>query len=109
MALLGFIPWTNRLDVFSFVCRGFVNLILFVHWVDKFAYNGCVQKVWLDKSTGGVCLSISAKGLVITGIDDRRYWNHIPTEESRWDVLEPIKVIFHENGEIFGFLSYSIF
>lgn len=42
-----------------------------------------VQKVWIDKRTSGVCLSISAKGLSITGIDDRRYWSHIPTDESR--------------------------
>ncbi|KAE9590175.1 putative phloem protein [Lupinus albus] len=28
-------------------------------------------------------MSLSAKGLSITGIDDRRYWNHIPSEESR--------------------------
>ena len=28
-------------------------------------------------------MSISAKGMAITGIDDRRYWNWIPTEESR--------------------------
>ncbi|KAJ0104533.1 hypothetical protein Patl1_18681 [Pistacia atlantica] len=45
--------------------------------------DGGTKKVWVDKSSGGVCLSISAKGLAITGIDDRRYWNHIPTEESR--------------------------
>ncbi|KAM0043711.1 hypothetical protein Hdeb2414_s0010g00344451 [Helianthus debilis subsp. tardiflorus] len=38
---------------------------------------------WLDKRTGGVCLSISCKALTITGIDDRRYWNFIPTNESR--------------------------
>lgn len=42
-----------------------------------------VQKVWLDRSMGKLCLCVSAKGLSITGIDDRRYWNHIPTEESR--------------------------
>ena len=28
-------------------------------------------------------MSISAKAMAITGIDDRRYWNWIPTEESR--------------------------
>ena len=44
-----------------------------------------MQKAWLDKRTRGVCLSIASKGLAITGIDDRRYWNYIPTEESRWD------------------------
>lgn len=44
---------------------------------------GVFQEIWLDKSTGGVCVSIASKALRITGIDDRRYWNHIPTEESR--------------------------
>lgn len=43
------------------------------------------QEVWLDRVTGRVCMSISAKGLAITGIEDRRYWNWIPTEESRSD------------------------
>lgn len=28
-------------------------------------------------------MSISAKAMAITGIEDRRYWNWIPTEESR--------------------------
>ncbi|KAJ8423157.1 hypothetical protein Cgig2_003735 [Carnegiea gigantea] len=40
------------------------------------------KQVWLDKVTGKVCLSISAKGMAITGIEDRRYWSWIPTEES---------------------------
>ncbi|KAB2622634.1 F-box protein PP2-A12-like [Pyrus ussuriensis x Pyrus communis] len=47
------------------------------------SFDDGTKTVWLDKSTGSVCLSISSKGLAITGIDDRRYWNHIPTEESR--------------------------
>lgn len=42
-----------------------------------------LQQVWLDRVTGRVCMSISAKALSITGIDDRRYWTWIPTEESR--------------------------
>lgn len=42
-----------------------------------------VQKVWLDRGMGKLCLCVSAKGLSITGIDDRRNWNHIPTDESR--------------------------
>jgi len=41
------------------------------------------QQVWVDKVTAKVCLSISAKGMAITGIEDRRYWSWIPTEESR--------------------------
>jgi hypothetical protein len=44
-------------------------------------FDGGTKKVWLDRSMGKLCLSISAKGLSITYIDDRRYWNHIPTEE----------------------------
>ena len=39
--------------------------------------------MWLDRVTGRVCMAISARGLAITGIEDRRYWNWIPTEESR--------------------------
>lgn len=31
-------------------------------------------------------MSISAKAMAITGIEDRRYWNWIPTEESRLDI-----------------------
>ncbi|KAK4374430.1 hypothetical protein RND71_005107 [Anisodus tanguticus] len=46
-------------------------------------FDGGTKKVWLDKGTGRVCLSISANGLVITGIDDRRYWSRIETDESR--------------------------
>lgn len=46
-----------------------------------------VQKFWLDKRTGKICMSISSNGLAITGIDDRRYWSRIQTEESRWDSI----------------------
>ena len=42
-----------------------------------------LQEVWLDRVTGRICMSISAKGMLITGIEDRRYWNWVPTEESR--------------------------
>ncbi|KAF8403191.1 hypothetical protein HHK36_011289 [Tetracentron sinense] len=37
-----------------------------------------------ERVTGKVCMSISAKAMTITGIEDRRYWNWIPTEESRF-------------------------
>ncbi|PPR92685.1 hypothetical protein GOBAR_AA27986 [Gossypium barbadense] len=40
------------------------------------------KEVWLDRVTGRVCMAISAKGMAITGIDDRRYWNRVATEES---------------------------
>ncbi|XP_057983601.1 F-box protein PP2-A15 isoform X2 [Malania oleifera] len=41
------------------------------------------KEIWLDRVTGRLCMSISAKAMAITGIEDRRYWNWIPTEESR--------------------------
>lgn len=49
---------------------------------------------WLDKTTGGVCVSISSKALTITGIDDRRYWNHIPSNESRYRTVAYLKQIW---------------
>lgn len=45
---------------------------------------GELQEIWLDRITGRVCMSISAKAMSITGIEDRRYWNWLPTEESRY-------------------------
>lgn len=85
----------GRREIFSRLCRA--NTLdggtkvqtcssidrLFCLFVCQFEIFVFVQRVWLDKSSGGVCLSISAKGLSITGIDDRRYWNHMPTDESR--------------------------
>lgn len=41
------------------------------------------QEAWLDKSCGQLFLAMSSKALRITGIDDRRYWSQISTEESR--------------------------
>ncbi|XP_010676545.2 F-box protein PP2-A12 isoform X1 [Beta vulgaris subsp. vulgaris] len=72
------------------------------------------KKVWLDKTTGGICMAISAKGLSITGIDDRRYWNHIPTDESRFSTVAYLQQIwwFEINGEVdfpFPEGTYSVF
>lgn len=72
------------------------------------------KKVWLDRSMGKLCLCISAKGLYITGIDDRRYWNHIPTEESRFSSVAYLQQIwwFEVDGEVeFPFPpgTYSLF
>ncbi|WJX66476.1 hypothetical protein P8452_51033 [Trifolium repens] len=47
-------------------------------------FDGGTKEVWLDRSSGQVCLFISSKSFKITGIDDRRYWNYISTEESRF-------------------------
>ncbi|KAL5727685.1 hypothetical protein ACHQM5_000853 [Ranunculus cassubicifolius] len=69
---------------------------------------------WLAKNSGRVCLSISAKGLRITGIDDRRYWNHIPSEESRFQTVAYLQQIwwFEVDGDLeFNFPAgtYSMF
>ncbi|KAD4982714.1 hypothetical protein R6Q59_002343 [Mikania micrantha] len=52
------------------------------------------KEFWVDKMTGGVCVSISSKRLTITGIDDRRYWNHIPSDESRFPTVAYLKQIW---------------
>ncbi|GJZ06339.1 F-box protein PP2-A12-like protein [Tanacetum coccineum] len=42
------------------------------------------KKVSFDKSTGKPSVAISYNGLKITNFDDRRYWNRITTDESRF-------------------------
>ena len=59
-------------------------------------------------------MSISSKGLAITGIDDRRYWNRISTEESRFGLVSYLQQIwwFEVDGEVdFPFPpgKYSVF
>ncbi|KAK9698626.1 hypothetical protein RND81_08G118800 [Saponaria officinalis] len=72
------------------------------------------KKVWLDKSTGGICMAISAKELSITGIDDRRYWRQIPTDESKFSTVAYLQQIwwFEVDGEVefpFPEGTYSVF
>lgn len=50
--------------------------------------------VWLDRVSGRVCLSMSAKAMAITGIEDRRYWNWMPTEESRFHMIAFLQQIW---------------
>ncbi|KAL7167432.1 hypothetical protein ACSBR2_037983 [Camellia fascicularis] len=78
------------------------------------SFDGGTKKVWLDKNTGKLCLSISSNGLAITGIDDRRYWNRIPTDESRFGMVAYLQQIwwFEVDGEVefpFPAGTYSIF
>ena len=57
---------------------------MYGRFVDKHVVDlGYAQKLWLDKNTGNLCLSISSKGLTIIEIDDWRYWSQILTKESR--------------------------
>ncbi|KAG7560659.1 F-box domain [Arabidopsis thaliana x Arabidopsis arenosa] len=52
------------------------------------------KELWIDRVTGRVCMAISARGMAITGIEDRRYWNWIPTEESRFHVVAYLQQIW---------------
>ncbi|KAL3825812.1 hypothetical protein ACJIZ3_021841 [Penstemon smallii] len=82
----------SKKDIFALLSRSLPfeddNKALF----GIFHHRG-LQVVWLDKFTGRVCMSISAKAMGITGIDDRRYWNWFPTEESRL-VFNAAKIFF---------------
>ncbi|XP_038720283.1 F-box protein PP2-A15-like [Tripterygium wilfordii] len=52
------------------------------------------KEVWLDRVTGRVCMAISAKAMEITGIEDRRYWSWVPTEESRFHEVAYLQQIW---------------
>uniref|UniRef100_A0A6N2NLE2 F-box domain-containing protein n=1 Tax=Salix viminalis TaxID=40686 RepID=A0A6N2NLE2_SALVM len=68
----------------------------------KFSCDQFLQQVWLDKSSGKICVAVSYKALRITGIDDRRYWNHISSEESRFSTIAYLQQIwwFEVGGEL---------
>ncbi|KAL3331276.1 hypothetical protein AABB24_034876 [Solanum stoloniferum] len=88
-------------DIYAMLCR-------------PNSFDGGSKKVWLDKRTGRVCMSISSSGLAITGIDDRRYWSRIETDESRFKSVAYLQQIwwFEVDGEVdfpFPVGSYSIF
>ncbi|XP_058104791.1 F-box protein PP2-A12-like isoform X2 [Magnolia sinica] len=77
-------------------------------------FDDGTKEVWLEKGTGRICMSISSKALLITGIDDRRYWNYIPTQESRFHTVAYLQQIwwFEVDGEVefqFPVGTYSLF
>ncbi|WOG85898.1 hypothetical protein DCAR_0105091 [Daucus carota subsp. sativus] len=65
-------------------------------------FDGDHKKAWLDKTSGKMCLAISSNGLSITGIDDRRYWNRIFTDESRFGTIAYLQQTwwFEVSGEV---------
>ncbi|XP_058739109.1 F-box protein PP2-A15 [Vicia villosa] len=83
-------------------CRGLSKKDIFAALSRPLPFDDGNKQLWLDRGTGRVCMSISAKGLVITGIDDRRYWTWVPTEESRFNVVAYLQQIwwFEVDGEI---------
>ncbi|KAK6936416.1 Phloem protein 2-like [Dillenia turbinata] len=66
------------------------------------SFDGGTKVAWVEKNSGGICFAISWKGMKITGIDDRRYWNHIPTDESRFHTIAYLKQMwwFEVEGEL---------
>ncbi|KAG6500249.1 hypothetical protein ZIOFF_040092 [Zingiber officinale] len=49
---------------------------------------------WLEKNQGGICMSISSKGLLITGIDDRRFDEVAYLQQTWWFEVDG-EVDFH--------------
>lgn len=79
----------RKKDVYSKLCR-------------PNPFNGVFKEFWLDKRTGALSMAISWKALTITGIDDRRYWNHISTDESRFQTIAYLQQTWwlEVNGEL---------
>uniref|UniRef100_A0A1J3DL08 F-box protein PP2-A11 n=1 Tax=Noccaea caerulescens TaxID=107243 RepID=A0A1J3DL08_NOCCA len=91
----------RKRDIYTFLSR--VN-----------SFDDGTKEAWVDKRTTDLCLCISAKGLTITGIDDRRYWSRIPTDESRFSSVAYLQQIwwFEVDGEIefpFPAGTYSVY
>ncbi|CAN6321737.1 unnamed protein product [Urochloa humidicola] len=77
-------------------------------------FDGGKREFWLEKSRGGICMALSSKALVITGIDDRRYWVNMPTTESRFHSIAYLQQIwwFEVVGEVdfcFPAGTYSLY
>eukprot|EP00253_Pinus_taeda_P020943 PITA_20943 len=62
------------------------------NWID-----GRTKKFWIERDTGKLCFSLSAKNLNITLGDDNRYWRWISQDESSCkDIVELIAVCWLE-------------
>ncbi|XP_024976285.1 F-box protein PP2-A13-like [Cynara cardunculus var. scolymus] len=57
-------------------------------------FSSGTKEVWMEKRRGGICMVASWKGMKITGIDDRRYWTHIPTLQSRFHAIAYLQQIW---------------
>ncbi|KAG6490063.1 F-box protein PP2-A13-like [Zingiber officinale] len=77
-------------------------------------FDGGAKEFWLEKNRGGICMSISSKALLITGINDKRYWTFHTTEESRFKSVAYLRQTwwFEVAGEVdfcFPAGTYSVF
>ncbi|KAJ3672470.1 hypothetical protein LUZ60_007191 [Juncus effusus] len=87
---------------------------IFAKLCSRNPFDGGAKEFWMEKRKGGTCVSISSKDLSITGIDDRRYWNYIPSDESRFQTIAYLNQIWwlEIRGEInFSFTegTYSLY
>ncbi|PWZ11037.1 60S ribosomal protein L10a [Zea mays] len=60
------------------------NIQMSVNFLVSLLTKNWQNEFWILKNKGALCMSISSKAMTITGIDDRRYWSHLVTEESRF-------------------------
>ncbi|VVB02349.1 unnamed protein product [Arabis nemorensis] len=76
-------------------------------WLSRpFPFDDGNKELWIDRLTGQVCMAISASGMAITGIEDRRYWNWIATEESRFHVVAYLQQIWW--FEVDGMVRFNL-
>lgn len=75
---------------------------IFARLAKPIPFDGGKREFWLEKSKGGVCMALSSKALVITGIDDRRYWVNMPSTESSFHSIAYLHQIwwFEVVGEV---------
>ncbi|ESQ43315.1 hypothetical protein EUTSA_v10014258mg [Eutrema salsugineum] len=57
-------------------------------------FDAGTKEAWLDTRSGKVCLAISPMAMKITGFDDRRYWEHISSDESRFGSIAYLRQIW---------------
>ncbi|KAJ0261754.1 F-box protein PP2-A14 [Hirschfeldia incana] len=57
-------------------------------------FDAGTKEAWLDKRNGKVCLAISPKAMKITGFDDRRYWERISSDESRFGSIAYLRQVW---------------
>ncbi|XP_051113986.1 F-box protein PP2-A15-like [Andrographis paniculata] len=84
------LDFLSQSDVYQRLCKKDIFALL----SRPLPFDDGNKVVWVDKFTGRVCMCISAKAMAITGIDDRRYWNWVPTEESRFNVVAYLQQIW---------------
>ncbi|KAJ4874040.1 F-box protein PP2-A14 [Raphanus sativus] len=57
-------------------------------------FDAGTKEAWLDKRSGKMCLAISPKAMKITGFDDRRYWERISSDESRFGSIAYLRQVW---------------